>query len=210
MNRSALFALLTLFFGVFLVCAGLLQIYSGLPPQKSGAIDQLNGALLWASSILTLLIAAQSTRPAWRLLFWLAMSAGFGALAIDEVFEFHESTKFSLGDDDYIKIIAWGCAAIGVYLIWHLSRPARAVVTALMTGFAFTTLWLLSDMGDGDFFTIPIPPANLLWLEEYFELLAAQFYLTGFLLHYQDLIAAAPAGTQAPLAPLRQGQTPAV
>lgn len=187
MNRSALFPLLALFFGVFLVCAGLLQIRSGLPAGRSGALDQFNAALLWASSIVTLLIAAESLRPRWRLLFWLGLSAGFGALAIDEVYEFHEATASSAGDDDYIKVLAWGFTGVAVYAICRISRPAKAVVTALASGFAFTTLWLLADLGDGDVFTIAIPLANLWWLEEYFELLAAQFYLTAFLLLYRDL-----------------------
>lgn len=190
MNRSPLYGLLALFFAVFLVCAGLLQLRSGLPPQKSGPLDQFNAALLWGSSVLALLAAAEERAISLRLVLWLAMSAGFGALAIDEVFEFHEGTRFAVGDDDYIKIAAWACSGAGCAAIAAVARPGRAALGALAIGFGFTTAWLATDLGDGDFFTLPIPVANLLWLEEYCELIASQFYLTAFILHYRDLLAA--------------------
>jgi hypothetical protein len=188
MNQGRLFALLAVFYPVFLLCAGLLQLRSGLPPQKSGPLDEFNAALLWAASVLGLLIAAQNGRPAWRMLFWMVVSAGFAALAIDEVFEFHEGTRFALGDDDYIKIAAWFCACTGSYMICQVSRPTQNVLNSLIIAVAFQTLWLLSDLGDGDFFTLPIPLTTLLWLEEYFEILASQFYLTALIMIYQDLL----------------------
>ena len=190
MQRSGLFMLLALFYSVFLICAGLLHFSSGLPPIKGGAaLDQFNAAMLWVTSIIALLIAAEHTKPAWKVLFWLAVSAGFAALAIDEieVVQFHEATMDSWGDDDYIKMLAWACAGIGAYAICRVARPARAVAGSLAFAFAFQTLWLLSDMGDGDFFSVPIPLEYLAWLEEYFEILASQFYLTALILHFQDL-----------------------
>lgn len=196
MDRGRLFVLLALFFVVFELCAGLLQVRSGLPPEKSGAIDQFNAALLWASSILGLLIAERSA-PAWRVVFWLCVSAGFGALAIDEVYEFHEGTKISHGDDDYIKVLAWGCAVVGVWLIRLISRPVAAMSGSLAAALVCTTLWLLADMGDGDFFTAPIPLSNLLWLEEYFELFASMAYLTAFVVHYRESL---PPARQARMA----------
>jgi hypothetical protein len=187
MNRNVLLVLLALFFSVFMICAGLLQLRSGLAPQKSSAvIDHFNGALLWFTSFMALLIAATRPRPDLKFLFWLGVCAGFSALAIDEVFEFHERTRHALGDDDYIKMLAWAAAFVGVFMIYRVAKPARMVMQALVIGLGFTTLWLLSDLGDGDFFTIPIPLATLFWLEEYFELLASQFYLTALILHYQD------------------------
>jgi hypothetical protein len=188
MQRSGLFMLLALFYAVFLICAGLLHLSTGHPPIKGGGVlDQFNSAILWVTSVIALLIAAERAKPAWKVLFWLAVSAGFAALAIDEVTEFHEATRHSWGDDDYIKMLAWTCAGIGAYAICHVAQPARAVAGSLAIAFAFQTLWLLSDLGDGDFFSVPIELARLQWLEEYFEILASQFYLTALILHYQDL-----------------------
>jgi hypothetical protein len=190
MQRSNLLILLALFYAVFLICAGLLQLRSGFPPTKGGsAVDQFNAAMLWVTSVIALLIASERAKPAWKVVFWLAVSAGFGALAIDEteVIEFHEATRHSWGDDDYIKMLAWSCAGIGAYTICRVALPTRAVAGTLAIAFAFQTLWLLSDLGDGDFFTVPIALVNLQWLEEYFEILASQFYLTALILHFQDL-----------------------
>jgi hypothetical protein len=187
MNRNVFFIGLALFYAVFLICAGLLQLRSGLPPEKGGgATDQFNGALIWTTSVVALLIACVRPWPAWKLLFWLAVSAGFAAFAIDEVFEFHEQTRYHVGDDDYSKIAMWAVACFGVFLIYRVARPAREATAALIIAVGFTTLWLLVDLGDGDFFTIPIPLRNLFWIEEYIEMLASMFYLTALLLHYQN------------------------
>lgn len=190
MQRSGLFMLLALFYAVFLICGGLLHLYSGLPPTRGGgALDQFNAAMLWVTSIIALLIAAERTEPSWKVLFWLAISAGFAALAIDEgeAVQFHEATIHSWGDDDYIKMLAWACAGVGAYAICRVARPTGAVTGSLAIALAFQTLWLLSDLGDGDFFTVPIPLEYLAWLEEYFEILGSQFYLTALVVHYRDL-----------------------
>jgi hypothetical protein len=188
MQRSGLFMLLALFYAVFLICAGLLHLSTGHPPVKGGGVlDQFNAAMLWVTSAIALLIAAERAKPAWKVLFWLAVSAGFAALAIDEVIEFHEATRHSWGDDDYIKMLAWASAGIGAYAICRVAQPTGAVAGSLAIALAFQTLWLLSDLGDGDFFTVPIELARLQWLEEYFEILASQFYLTALIVHYRDL-----------------------
>lgn len=192
-GRHLLFVLLALFFSVFLICAGLLQLRSRFPPQmEGGPLDQLHGALLWATSFMALFIASARRRADLKCFFWLCVSAGFAALAIDEVFHFHESTQLSLGDDDYIKIAAWGSAFAGAYVICRVARPARTVITALVIALAFQTLWLLSDMGDGDFFTVPLVPLQTLyWVEEYLEIMASMFYLTALFVHYEDELAIA-------------------
>jgi hypothetical protein len=139
-----------------------------------------------------LLIAAARCYLAWQLLFWLGVTAAFAMLAIDEMFEVHEHTRASLGDDDYIKIIAWFCAGVGAFLIYRIGQTSRTATLALILAFVFQTLWLLSDLGDGDFFSIPLPLIVLQWLEEYFELLASQFYLVALILHYRNILLAQP------------------
>lgn len=192
-SRHLLFALLALFFSVFLICAGLLQLRSRIAPQtEGGPLDQMNGALLWATSLMGLFIASARQRADLRCLFWLCVSAGFAALAIDEVFQFHEGTRFSVGDDDYIKIAAWGCALSGAYVICRVAQPTRTVIIAFVIALTFQTLWLLSDMGDGDFFTVPLVPLQTLyWIEEYLEIMASMFYLTALFVHYRDDFATA-------------------
>lgn len=188
MSHGRLFALLALFYAVFLVCAGLLHHRSGFSPLKGGgALDQFNAAMLWGTSVLALLITVQQTTR-WKTLFWLAVSAGFGALAIDEAFEFHEDTRHSLGDDDYIKVAAWSAALAGAFAIVRVGRVSREVTAGLLAALAFQTLWLLSDLGDGDLFALPVELRTLQWMEEYFELLASQFYLTALVVHYREIL----------------------
>jgi hypothetical protein len=205
MDRKLLFAMLAALLLAFLVSAGVLQWMSGLPPQRSGGVvDQFNGLIFWAASITALMIATARVQPLWKLFFWLLVCAGLAALAIDEVFEFHEQTQFQVGDDDFIKFVFWIIACAGVYLIYRLIAPSRAAMTALTVGLAFTTLWLISDLGDGDLFTLPIPLQTLQWIEEYMEMLATASYLTGLLFHYQDELFAA-AGEHRPSSPAGGG-----
>ncbi|MCI3952998.1 MAG: hypothetical protein K0R53_2496, partial [Burkholderiales bacterium] len=47
----------------FLICAGLLQLRSRILPQtEGGPLDQMNGALLWAASLMGLFIASARQR----------------------------------------------------------------------------------------------------------------------------------------------------
>ena len=118
---------------------------------------------------------------------WLAISAAAGALAIDEVFEFHENTRKIVGDDDYIKMLFWFLTGIGSYILYQVERPARKIVLIFLTGYMIHTLYLIADLGDGEFFTLPLPMDVLHWVEEILELLFLQTYLAGFLLHYTSI-----------------------
>ena len=182
-----------LFCVVFLVCAVLLQVASHEPPQKSGTVvDQFNSTLLWVGSVVALLIATERPRPVWKVLFWLGATAALAALAIDEVYEFHEETRFSLGDDDYIKMLFWLAGVFGALLFYRVARPTREVVGVLVLAVVCQGLWLLTDMGDGDFFTLPIPRPTLLWLEELLEILTSQCALTALLVHCRNTLRAGP------------------
>ena len=184
-QQRVLLSLLLLFYVVYLICAVLLQIRSDEPPNTPGSVfDILTGSILWVISIASLLFASLrfSSKPTFFL--WLLISVAAGALAIDEVFEFHEMTKHVVGDDDYIKILFWFLTAIGSYILYALEEPARKIVLVFVTGYLIHTLYLVAELGDGEFFTLPVPMDVLHWVEEILEMLFLQTYLVGFLLHY--------------------------
>lgn len=184
-QQKFLLWLLVLYFVVFIACAILLQLESGELPSKSGtAIDKMTGSVLWMISIVAILFAVQRYGDWPRMLLWLAVSAAAGGLAIDEVFEFHERTRYVVGDDDYIKIVFWACAAIGALVLYKVERPTKLAALIFLTGFLFQTIYLTVDMGDGDFFSLPFSIDVLHWAEEILETLSMLGYLAGILLHF--------------------------
>jgi len=183
-QHRVLLSLLLFFYLVFLISAILLQVRSGEPPSTSGAaIDKFTGSLFWVISIMSLFFAALHVDSKSRLFLWLLISAGAGALAIDEIFEFHEKTRNIVGDDDYIKMLSLLIAAVGSYILYCVERPTKGVVIAFVTGLLFHSLYILVDIGDGDIFSLPFSRNTLIWAEEIFETLSLQAYLAGFLLH---------------------------
>lgn len=183
-DEPALVALLVPFFVVFLVCAIALQVWSGEAPATSGTItDRCSAGLLWAASIVAVMIAARLRGSMAALLGWIVVSAGAGALAIDEVMEIHERTVDMVGEDDYAKILMWMAAVAVVWIMLRFARPSRYVRGALLVGLALHTAYLLTDMGDGDFFQIPLTGTPADWLEEILEILALEAYLAALLLH---------------------------
>ena len=187
-QQRILLSLLVLFYVVYLTCAVLLQIRSGEPPNTPGSVfDILTASMLWVISITAILFAGLRFSPKPVFFLWLVISAAAGALAIDEVFEFHENTRKIVGDDDYIKILFWFLTAIGSYILYTLEEPARKIVLVFVTGYLIHTLYLIADLGDGEFFTLPLPMDVLHWVEEILEMLFLQTYLVGFLLHYTSI-----------------------
>ena len=76
-------------------------------------------------SITSILFAALRFSSKSKCLLWLAISAAADAFAIDEVFEFHERTKYIVGDDDYIKMVFWfiaGVCSCILYFVEHLTQ----------------------------------------------------------------------------------------
>ncbi len=76
----------------------------------------------------------------------------------------------------------WVGAVAAVTVLWRLEHLTRGIKIALLTGIGFQTAYLVTDLGDGDFFLIPIADSALRWSEEIFELLAMQAYLTAVVL----------------------------
>jgi len=187
-QQRVLLSLLLIFFVVYLICAILLQIRSNEPPNTPGSVfDILTGSILWVISITSLLFASLRFNSKQVFLLWLLISAAAAALAIDEVFEFHENTREIVGDDDYIKILFWFLTGVGSYILYRIERPAKRIVLVFLTGYLIHTLYLVAELGDGEFFTLPLPMDVLHWIEEILEMLFLQTYLAGFLLHYTSI-----------------------
>ena len=158
------------------------QILSGMSPSnESGPLEFFTQGLLWMLSLTCLLIA--NRHRSWKLAFWLAGCVALMLLAIDERFEFHEQTgRRGWFDDDWFKIISWVCAAVVLYTIVRIERPARFAVGAIIVGYVFHTTYIFFEMGDGEFFRLPYQRITLWWWEEISELLFLSSYLVGFVL----------------------------
>ncbi len=166
----------------YVICAVIFQILSSVRPSSEAApLEFFTRSLLWMLSLICLLIANRSR--SWKLLFWLMACVALAVLAIDERFEFHEQTgRRGWFDDDYFKIVSWAAAAVVLFVIFRMERPARFALGALILGYAFHTLYLLTELGDGEFFRLPAPKRTIRWVEEICELLFLASYLVGFVL----------------------------
>ena len=76
-------------------------------------------------SITSILFAALRFNSKSKFFLWLVISAAAGALAIDELFEFHERTRHVVGDDDYIKMLFWFIAGIGSYILYGVQHGSE-------------------------------------------------------------------------------------
>ena len=171
-------------FLVLLTClAVFLQVRSGESPGASGSvIDVFNAGLMWMVSILSVVMASARTHQRAAFLAWVAASAAAAGLAIDEVFEYHEKTVGVVGDDDWSKILMLCGAVVAVAVLWRLENLPRGAKVSLLCGIALQTAYLVSDLGDGEFFQLPISEPVLKWVEEILELLAMQAYLVAVML----------------------------
>ena len=173
------------FFVVINISAIVIQNLSGEAPNAHGTIvDMFTGSILWMASMLALLTAVKRYPDIKRVFLWLAVSAGAGAFAIDEMFEIHEQTIYLFGEDDYIKIAMMLVALSGLTLLYRMERPSRQVIQLFAFGFLFHLCYLAVDFGDGDFYRLPFGIDSLYWAEEAFEILAVQTYFAGLAVFY--------------------------
>lgn len=173
---------LLIYFACYFVCSLVVQLDPDAePPWKDGSpIEYFTGSLLWASSILSLLIA--ECRHGGGRKIWLAISAGFAVLAMDEMFLLHEHSVKLVGNDDHWKLAQWIVTAAG--LLWLVRRESASQETrwAWLLGYLVHTVYVAIDFGDGDYYTITFASAETLgWMEEYLELTALSCYFSGLL-----------------------------
>jgi hypothetical protein len=171
------------FLVVFTGFAIVLQVQSGEPPNADGTvIDVFNANLMWMVSILAIVMASMRLTRRSAFLIWVAASAAAAGLAIDEVFEYHERTLQVIGEDDWSKVLMWVGALGALAVLWRIEDLSRGAKVALLAGIGLQTAYLVSDLGDGDLFLLPIADPTLRWVEELLELLAMQAYLVGIVL----------------------------
>jgi hypothetical protein len=174
------------YFACYCLTAAVTQAFSEIPPWEEGApMDFFTAGLLWMLSLIGLLMADSVQTKGVRSTLWLAASAGLALLALDELFGFHEQTSKIVGNDDHIKVLQWFAAGGAMYLINRFEVSSFRIKTALVTGFIVHGFYILVDVGDGDYFTMPlISVLQLKWMEEYFELFALTAYCVGLLCLY--------------------------
>jgi len=166
---------------VFILCAVFFQVRSNKPPWQDGSpVEYFTASLLWMLSLTCLLIAMENLAAKGKALFWLASSAALAILAMDEIFAYHERTKNLFGDDDYIKIVLFLMAGGALYFLCRLEEAPLPVIRILSLGYLVQILWILDDMGDGDFYRLPFSLHALRYCEEFLELLSMAIYLLGF------------------------------
>lgn len=137
-------------------------------------------------SLTCLLIACHYTSSRSRLIFWLMSCAALFVLAMDETFAFHERPQqLGLFDDDHFKVICWLATAFVFRLVFRMEDPSLTARRAIFTGYLFHSLYILVELGDGEFFRVPFVSIHgLKWSEEFFELFFLASYLIGFILIY--------------------------
>lgn len=171
----------------FLICfvaAGIVsQVYSGIHPTKDySPLDYFTGGALWAASALALVMALSYLQRPFRMICWLGGCMGLSLLAIDEFMGMHEATQDIVGDDDHSKVALWAIMPFALFTVWRLERPGTLIGAVFLLGFALQTLYLTVDIGDGDYFTLPVALATLQWTEDISELFFVSTYLGAFLL----------------------------
>ena len=177
------FIYVELYFIFFIFSATIFQIKSTIPPWiDRSPIEYFTSSLLWMLSLSTLLIATQRSKKSWKLYFWLAAVAGLSFLAIDEIFAIHELTeKHGIANDDHLKIFQFIFAGIALYIVTRIEHPPTKTKISFIFGYVFHALYIFTDLGDGDYFRVPVVSLEQLrWAEEFFELFTLTLYCIGF------------------------------
>jgi hypothetical protein len=111
------------------------------------------------------------------------VSIGAAALAIDEGLGIHERTERIGVNDDLAKIVIWIAVPFVLLRVFNLGG-SRAVRNAFIAGYAWHTLYILVEIGDGEFFQLPVANERLEAAEEVFEVLFLACYMFGFTVRY--------------------------
>ena len=168
---------------LYIAAATVFQIRSDIPPWRENApIDLMNGSLIWMVAIIALVMAMITRRDPIRSLMWLAGAAALGFVALDEIFGIHEAAQHIRDDDDAKIFMAVG-AALALVVLVRVQRVNRLCLRLIVAGYTTQLLYLISDLGDGDFFDLTFGHLDALrYVEEYLELLAMSFYFAAFML----------------------------
>ena len=172
------------YLAVLVAVALVSQVVSTIPAEREGSpIEFFTSGLLWMLSLVSLLSALRELPNVRQGLFWFAISAALAALAIDEALGVHERTETYGFNDDIAKIVMWLLVPFVLARVAQLGG-SRAVRNAFIVGYALHTLFLFVEVGDGEFFQLPISNDRLKSAEEVFELLFLACYMFGFTVRY--------------------------
>lgn len=158
------------------------QLHSKIPPWRENApIDLLNGCLLWMLSIVALIMASLTRHAPQKSLMWLLGSSVLGLVALDEIFGIHEAARHVIDDDDP-KIFMALVAAIALLILVKVEKIRGTPLRLLVAGYAVQFAYLMSDLGDGDFFDIRFGHRDVLRIvEEGLEFSAMSMYFIAFM-----------------------------
>ena len=171
--------LISAFFLVYVVCGLAAQVISDTDPSEEGsAIEAFTSGLLWILAAFGLLSITQNTARQGRFWFWVAFTASVGALAVDEIIGVHERTEPNL-NDDWLKIVLWIVTAFVLYTITRFEDVPITSIIAFVAGYAVQATYLFVELGDGEYFDLPISIESLKTAEEVFELLFLALYALG-------------------------------
>ena len=169
-------ALLAGFLLVFVASALVGQSRSPTPAWEEGApIEAFTSGLLWILAMFGLVRAVQAFETGRRIVFWLAFTAGTGALAVDEIVGVHESTEPSF-NDDWVKVVLWVATPIILVILARFEDAPPLARIGMAIGYAFHTAYLVVELGDGEIFALPFASDTLKNAEELFELLFLASY----------------------------------
>jgi hypothetical protein len=191
------------FLVAYAAAAAAFQWISKIPPWVDGApVDIMNGAMIWMTAMIALIMAyLTSSRPVASLV-WLLGSAALGVVALDEFFGMHEHASKIRDDDDPKILMALG-AGIALAILIRVQKIRGAPLVLLAVGFLVHCLYLMSDLGDGDFFDVTFGnPDGLRVVEEILEFTAMGFYLSAFAL----VLIGVAAGQAAPAVRMTDAQ----
>jgi len=170
---------LVLFLIAYFSATTVFQLRAETPVSLEGSpMDLMNGGLLWMGSAMALMNAALRFERPSRAALWLLGSAAIGLVALDEIFALHEHSVRVTGDDDDPKILLVSCAALGVLSVVWIERLRGPVLRLLLAGLAVHFTYLIVDLGDGDYFRLPVATGPLSWIEEYLELTSSALYFS--------------------------------
>jgi hypothetical protein len=171
------------FLVIFILSTIAFQLKSDIPPWHDGSpSDIMNGVLIWMVCVICFIMASATRHDPVRSLMWIAGSAALGLVALDELFSVHEYASKIRDDDDPKIVMALG-TAFAIYVLIRVERVSGRPFWLLLTGFAFHLAYLLSDLGDGDFFQISyVEHQSLQGIEEALEYTAMLFYFSAFVL----------------------------
>ncbi len=172
------------YLAVFVIVALIGQAVGSISPEQEGSpIEFFTSGLLWMLSIVGLLSAFQALPNVGRSLFWFTLSAALAALAIDESLGFHERTERIGVNDDFAKIVMWLVVPFVLARVLQFGG-SRTVRNAFVVGYVLHAMYLLVEVGDGEFFQLPVSNSRLKAAEEIFELLFLACYMFGFTVRY--------------------------